>query len=165
LNGVYAHDWATFLRSRLDAVGPEARAPLDGIARAGYRLTYVDSLTPAEKRAMGGWANDFQYSLGFSLGSGNRITGVRWNGPAYQQGIGAGWELLAVNGRGASAAALREAVTAATGGTEPIVLIVKRGDEFRTLSFDYHDGLRYPRLVRVEGTPDRLGDILTPRRR
>ena len=65
----------------------------------------------------------------------------------------------------ASAGALRNAVTAAKGASEPIVLVVKRGDEFRTLSFDYHGGLRYPRLERVEGTPDRLGDILTPRRR
>ncbi|HYD27858.1 peptidase M61 [Brevundimonas sp.] len=165
LNAVHPHDWATFLRSRLDAVGPEARAPLDGIARGGYRLTYVDSLTPVEKRVQGGWANDFQYSLGFTLGSGNRITGVRWGGLAYEQGLGSGWELVAVGDRTASAEALRNAVTAAKGGSEPIVLVVKRGDEFRTLSFDYHGGLRYPRLERLEGTPDRLGDILAPRRR
>ncbi|HYC96884.1 peptidase M61 [Brevundimonas sp.] len=165
LNAVHPHDWTTFLRSRLDAVGPDARAPLDGLARGGYRLTYVDSLTPVEKRVQDGWANDFQYSLGFTLGSGNRITGVRWGGLAYQQGLGAGWDLVAVGDRTASAEALREAVTAAKGGSAPIVLVVKRGDEFRTLSFDYHGGLRYPRLERVEGTPDRLGDIFTPRRR
>jgi predicted metalloprotease with PDZ domain len=165
LNAVHPHDWTTFLRSRLDAVGPEARAPLDGIARGGYRLTYVDSLTPVEKRVQGGWANDFQYSLGFTLGSGNRITGVRWGGLAYEQGLGAGWELVAVGDLTASAEALRDAVTAARGGSEPIVLVVKRADEFRTLSFDYHGGLRYPRLERIEGAPDRLGDILTPRRR
>ena len=165
LNAVHPHDWTTFLRSRLDAVGPEARAPLDGIARGGYRLTYVDSLTPVEKRVQGGWANDFQYSLGFTLASGNRIAGVRWGGLAYEQGLGAGWELVAVGDRAASAEALRNAVTAAKGGSEPIVLVVKRGDEFRTLGFDYHGGLRYPRLERIEGAPDRLGDILTPRRR
>ena len=47
----------------------------------------------------------------------------------------------------------------------PIVLIVKNGTRFRTVTFDYHDGLRYPRLERIAGTPDRLGDILAPRRR
>ena len=47
LNAVHPHDWATFLRTRLDAVGPDAEAPLDGIARGGYRLTYVDDLTAA----------------------------------------------------------------------------------------------------------------------
>ena len=165
LNAVHPHDWATFLRSRLDAVGPEARAPLDGIARGGYRLTYVDSLTPVEKRVQGRWANDFQYSLGFSLGAGNRITAVRWGGPAYEQGIGAGWELVAVDDRTASAEVLRDAVTAAKDGSGPIVLVVKRDDEFRTVVFDYHGGLRYPRLERIEGARDRLGDILAPRRR
>jgi hypothetical protein len=46
-----------------------------------------------------------------------------------------------------------------------IEMIVKDGDQYRTVAFDYHDGLRYPHLERIEGTPDRLGDILTPRRR
>ncbi len=165
LNAVHPHDWATFLRSRLDAVGPEAKAPLDGIERAGWRLTYVDSLTPLEKRMMGSWSGDFQYSLGFTLGSGNRITGVRWGGPLFEQAVGAGWELVAVGNRTASAEALRQAVTAAKDGAEPIVLVIKRGDEFRTLSLDYHAGLRYPRLVRINGTRDRLADIFAPRRR
>ena len=58
-----------------------------------------------------------------------------------------------------------EAVTAAKSGTTPITLIIRNGDRFRTVSFDYRGGLRYPRLERIEGTPDRLGDILTARRR
>jgi predicted metalloprotease with PDZ domain len=165
LNAVHPYDWTTFLRSRLDAVGPEARAPLDGLARAGYRLTYVDTLTPVEKRMLSGWAADFQYSLGFNLSSANRITGVQWGSPAFEQGLGAGWDLVAVGDRTASAEVLRDAITAAKGGTEPIVLVVKRGDEFRTLSFDYHGGLRYPRLERIAGARDRLADIFAPRRR
>ncbi|WP_296166135.1 peptidase M61 [uncultured Brevundimonas sp.] len=165
LNAVHPHDWAGFLRTRLDAVGPDARAPLDGIARAGYRLTYVDSLNDVEKGIQSGWANDFQYSLGFSLGANNRITGIRWGGPLFEQGIGAGWELVSIGNRTASAQALRRAVTAAKGTDRPITMVIKRGDEFRTLSIPYHEGLRYPRLERIEGTPDRLSDILSPRRR
>jgi len=165
LNAAHPHDWTTFLRTRLDAVGPDARAPLDGIARGGYRLIWVDSLTAVEKQVQTGWANDFQYSLGFTLGANNRIGGVRWGGPAYEAGLGAGWDLIAVGDRAASAEVLRQAVTAAKGGSDPIVLILKNGDRFRTQSFAWHDGLRYPRLERIEGTPDRLGDILTARRR
>lgn len=165
LNGVTPYDWATFLRTRLDAVGPNAKAPLDGLARAGWRLTYVDALTPVEKRIQSGWATDFQYSLGFTLATGNRINGVRWGGPAFQKGLGAGWELIAVGDRVASAEVLRDAVSEAKNGRDPIVLVVKRGDEIRTLSFDYHDGLRYPRLERIEGTRDRLTEILAPRAR
>ena len=83
----------------------------------------------------------------------------------FIQGIGAGWTLVAVNGEAASAEVLREAVTAAKGTDAPIELLVRNGERYRTVAFDYHDGLRYPRLERIEGTPDRLGDILTPRRR
>jgi len=164
LNAVHPHDWTGFLRQRLDAVGPDARAPLAGLERGGYRLTYTDALTDTEKAVHGRWANDFQYSLGFTL-SGDRIVSVLWGGPAFQQGIGAGWSLVAVNGQTGSAEALREAVTASKGTDAPIELLIKSGDRFRTVAFDYHDGLRYPRLERIEGTPDRLGDILTARRR
>ncbi|CAN5303645.1 M61 family metallopeptidase [soil metagenome] len=166
LNTVYPHDWATFLRSRLDAVGPEATAPLDGITRAGYRLTYTDSLTPIEKTVQTTWANDFQYSLGFSLtGPTNRLSAIQWGGLAYQQAIGAGWDLIAINGEAATPERLRDAVTGAKGTDTPISLLLKSGTHFRTVAFDYHDGLRYPRLGRIPGTPDRLADIWAPRRR
>ena len=165
LNAVHPHDWATFLRTRLDANGPDARAPLDGLARGGYRLTYTDSLTVGEKRIQSGWDKDFQYSLGFTLSSSNKLTGIRWGGRAFEADIGPGWELVAVNDRAASAEVLRDAVTAAKGTTAPISLLLKNGDRYRTVAFDYHDGLRYPRLERIPGTPDRIGDILSPRRR
>jgi predicted metalloprotease with PDZ domain len=164
LNAVYPHDWTGFLRGRLDAVGPDAHAPLAGITRGGYRLTYTDTPSAAEKAVQTGWANDFQYSLGFTL-SGDRLTNIRWGGPAFEQRIGAGWQLVAVNGVAGSAEALRNAVTAAKGTDAKIELLIKSGDRFRTVAFDYHDGLRYPRLERIEGTPDRLGAILTPRSR
>nr|WP_314429554.1 peptidase M61 [uncultured Brevundimonas sp.] len=165
LNAVHPHDWASFLRTRLDASGPDAKAPLDGLARGGYRLTYTDNLTAGEKRVQSGWATDFQYSLGFTLSSSNKLTGVRWGGRAFEADIGPGWELVAVNDRAASAEVLRDAVTAAKGTDKPISLLLKNGDRYRTVAFDYHDGLRYPRLERIPGTPDRIGDILSPRRR
>ena len=61
--------------------------------------------------------------------------------------------------------ALAAAITASKGNTTPIEVMLKNGERFRTIRFDYHDGLRYPHLERIEGTPDRLGDILAPRRR
>ncbi|MNL31299.1 hypothetical protein D3C87_1530800 [compost metagenome] len=109
--------------------------------------------------------NDFTYSLGFMMNKANRITSVVWGGPAFEQGLTSGWEVVAVGGRAVSADALKDAVTAAKGSTDPIELILKNGDVFKTVRFDYHDGLRYPHLERIEGTPDRLGDILSPRRR
>ncbi|WP_269513387.1 M61 family metallopeptidase [Brevundimonas subvibrioides] len=166
LNGVTEYDWATFLRTRLDATGPDATAPLDGIERAGYRLIYVDTPSAEEKAMNPGWGTDFQYSLGFSLqGPNNRIGGILWGGPIYEAGIGAGWDLIAVGDKAASPEVLRDAVTAARGGTAPIRLTLKSGTRIRTLDLNWTEGLRYPRLERIEGTPDRLADILAPRRR
>ncbi|WP_242914300.1 M61 family metallopeptidase [Brevundimonas pishanensis] len=165
LNAVHPHDWATFLRTRLDAAGPDAKAPLDGLARSGYRLTYTDALTDAEKKIQTGWKTDFQYSLGFTLSGTNRINNIRWGGLAFEADIGPGWELVAINDQAANAGRLRDAVTANKDGSAPIKLLLKRGDKFRTVQFNYTGGLRYPRLERIEGTRDRLTEILSPRRR
>ncbi|MFC7378193.1 M61 family metallopeptidase [Brevundimonas sp. GCM10030266] len=166
LNGVEAHDWATFLRDRLDAVGPDAHGPLGGIERGGYRLVWREAPNDYSRALNAELGRvDFQYSLGLSLNTTNRVTGVRWGSPAFEAGLTSGWEVVAVNGRTASAAAIAEAITASKGNATPIQMMLKRGDRFRTIAFDYHDGLRYPHLERIEGTPDRLGDILSPRRR
>jgi len=158
------HDWATFLRTRLDGHGPGA--PLDGLTRGGYRLVYTDTMSDYQKTL---WAeygrNDFIYSLGFMTGADNTLSSVQWNGPAFEQGLAIGMQIIAVNGEAASAATLRAAVTAAKGTDQKIDLIVRDGTRYRTVAFDYHDGLKYPHLERIEGAPDRLGDLFTARRR
>lgn len=165
LNGVMPYDWATFLRTRLDAAGPEVEAPLDGLARGGWRLVYADEPTEALKHILPTWESDFSFSLGFVLsGANNAIGSVRWDGPAYRADIGDGWELVAVNGRVATPALLRQALLGAkTGG--PLELIVRSGDRVRTVDLDYRDGPRHPRLERVEGTRDRISEIMAARRR
>jgi hypothetical protein len=68
----------------------------------------------------------------------------------------------AVNDQKYTSAALREAILAAEKTKEPIKFLLKRGDDFVTISLDYHGGMRYPHLERVETTPDRLDAILAP---
>lgn len=165
LNSVVAHDWAGFLRDRVDAVGPEAPAPINGVEQGGYRLVWKDTPNAYMSQLNKELGRvDFVYSLGIQMNKSNRITSVGWNSLAFQQGLTAGWEVVAVNDRAASEEAIKEAITAAKDGGSDITLIVKRDDRFRTVTFDYRDGLRYPHLERVEGTPDRLGDILSARR-
>lgn len=164
LNAAHPHDWAGFLRTRLDAVGPDAAAPLDGIERGGYRLVFVQEPDAAYRRVQLDWGRDFLHSLGFTLSASNNITNVLWDSPAFEAGLTSGWEIVAVNDTAATPERLRGAVTAAKDGG-PIRLIVRNGDRFRTVDIAYAGGLRYPALERIEGTRDRLGDILTPRRR
>lgn len=158
LNAIQPYDWESFVRARLDGNGP---APLDGLKRAGWKLVYTDKPTDylkgVEERSK---SADFSYSLGFSVGAEGKIEAVQWDGPAFKAGIGGATTLLAVNGQAYKADLLRAAVTAAKGGSKPIELLLKKGKLYRTVSLAYYDGLKYPRLERIEGTPDRLEAIL-----
>jgi predicted metalloprotease with PDZ domain len=162
LNGVQPYDWAGFLRTRLDGHGPGA--PLDGIARGGYKLVYTDTPTDyfkdSETRRR---VNDLTYSLGIVVRNDGRIADVLWDGPAYKNGLTAGAQIVAVNGTAYDADRLKDAIQRAKGSGAAIELLLQTGDRYHMVRIDYHDGLRYPRLERDTGTPARLDDILTPK--
>jgi len=161
LNAVQPYDWATFLRSRLDGHGP--RAPLDGLARAGWKLVYTekptDFLKAQEEQSK---SANFQYSLGFSVGAEGKLEAFQWDGLGFKAGLSGGSTLVAVNGRAYKPEVLRAAITASKTSKDPINLLVKKGNLYQTYAFDYHEGLKYPRLERISGTPDRLEAILQP---
>ena len=161
LDGVAHDDWATFLRDRLDG-----KAPLtDGLAASGWKLVYKDEPS-AWAKAQGKddkGAASFIYSIGLNLDKNGNVTEVRWDSPAFDAGIGTGMTLVAVNDIEYGKDALEDAIKAAKAGKAPIRLMVKEFDRFRTIDVAYHDGLRYPHLERIEGMPDYLTKILTPR--
>ncbi|MEP7210295.1 MAG: PDZ domain-containing protein, partial [Alphaproteobacteria bacterium] len=161
LNAVQPNDWASYLHGRLDKTGTN---PLEGIERTGYRLVY----TEAEGDYLKSYGHNrkrtnFAWSLGLNMGEGPQVQEVMWGGPAYEQGITSGSEIIAVNGVAYTVERLQRAITAAKTATKPIELLVKSGDDFRTVAINYHGGLRYPHFERIPGTPDRLGDLLAPK--
>jgi predicted metalloprotease with PDZ domain len=160
LDKVLPYDWASFLHARVDAAG--GQAPLDGLARSGWKLVYNDK--PPADAGGGRGGTDFSYSLGMSLGKDNKIGGVAWNSLAFKAGLAPGMVLVAVNGEAASGDVLKDAVTEAKGGKQPIVLLVNSFDHISEVRLDYHEGLRYPHLERIAGTPDRLSLILAPKK-
>jgi predicted metalloprotease with PDZ domain len=87
---------------------------------------------------------------------------VWWDSVAFKAGLTPGMQLLAVDGQMYSVDKLREAIKKAEKGSEPIALLVKDRDQVKSVALDYHEGLRIPHLERVDGTPDRLGEILAP---
>ena len=104
----------------------------------------------------------FATSLGFSVKADGGLDDVSWDGVAYKAGVTPDMQLQAVNDQKYTPAGLRGTILAAEKNQEPIKLLLKRGDEFVTVSLDYHGGMRYPHLERVGTTPDRLDDILAP---
>jgi len=165
LNQVVPYDWAKFLHDRIDLINP--RADLAGIEQGGYKLVYEDTPSDAEKtlnKAGGRRANaiDVWYSIGLRVDKEGAVSDVRFHGPADKAKLSPGVKIYAVDGRVFSGDSLKAAIEAAKGSTEPIHLILEQ-DGFVTMAdIDYHDGERYPTLVRVEGTPDYLDDITKP---
>ena len=163
LGAVMSYDWAGFLRARLDSVAKPA--PLDGLRRGGYKLSYTDTpsdyqKTVDEKRK--------HLNLIFSIGAeiDNRDGTVAlsmWNSPAFKAKLTEGAQILSVNGAAYSAEALKEAILEAKASRDPIQLIIKTGERFLVANVDYHGGLRYPHLERDESQPARLDEILAAR--
>lgn len=163
LNAVTPYDWASFLKTRIEGNGP---APLDGLARGGYRLVWKDKPSAFGKAAeTAAKTVDLTYSIGLSLNAAGALTAVQWDGPAFKAGLIVGAQIVAVNGETYSGDRLKRIITQAKDGTSPIELIVKTGEQYRVVRLAWSGGLRYPHLERIEGTPDRLGDILAPRKK
>jgi predicted metalloprotease with PDZ domain len=165
LNQVVAYDWATFIHEHIDNINP--RADLAGIEQGGYKLVYKDTPSKSEKTLASvgsrrGAGIDVWYSLGLRVNGEGQIADVRWSSPADDAKLAPGQKIYAVNGEVFSGDKLKAAIRKAKGTTEPIHLILEQ-DGFVTLAdLNYHDGERYPVLVRVDGTPDYLDDITKP---
>lgn len=162
LNSVQSYDWAGFLWQRVYELHPQV--PEEGITQGGYRLTYSD--TPPKwlkaSQAPGSFVS-FATSLGIAAKSSGEIGNVWWGSPAFKAGVTPDMTITAVNGKAFGIDVLCAGIVQAEKDTAPLKLLVKRGDDFQTIEIDYHGGLRYPALSRVEQAPDRLDKILAPR--
>ena len=165
LNGVAPYDWASFLHARVDALNP----PLNGIDGSGWKLVYTDKESDYEKQYNSQpepprHLYNFTWSIGLTMADKGLINDVNWNGAAFKAGVSSGATLVAVNGQDYSSDVLKSAIAAAKDSQSPIQLLLNYQGGFRTVSVDYHGGLQYPHLVRVEGTPDYLSQIIAARK-
>jgi predicted metalloprotease with PDZ domain len=165
LNQVYPHDWAAFLNARINT--PNQPAPLAGIEKGGYRLVWKDEPNPRDKAAMTKMKMLSLYaSIGVTLDKDGKVTGTRWDSPAFNAGLITGTKIIAVNGETYDADGIKDAIKAAKGTDKSIDLIIQRGDKVMPVSIAYHDGLRYPWLVKATDTkaPTGLDLLLAPKR-
>jgi predicted metalloprotease with PDZ domain len=163
LKSVAPFDWEKYLTEHLYGHGPGA--PLEGLARGGWKLTFTDSPTEYVRSLEDQHKTyDYTYSLGFTVSA---VTGqlaeVRWGGPAYEVGLTMGTALIAVNGREYRPERLKVAIQEAKLSQQPIELLVRNLDRYKTVRIAYFEGLKYPQLQRIDKTSDRLAAILKPR--
>jgi predicted metalloprotease with PDZ domain len=161
LENVASYDRAAFLNEKLESTGSEA--PLGGIERGGYRLVYRK--TPS---AFGLDADrlfdtvSLRFSIGLNVAKDGKVNEVLWESPAFDAGVTAGAQIIAVNGRAYTADELKQAVVDAESGS-PIELVIKSGSRVRATTLDYHDGLRHPYLESIPGARKRIDEIYAPK--
>ena len=143
---------------------PNQPAPTRGVEMGGYRLVWKDKPNSYEEgRMANGKYTSLFYSLGINVDGDGKVTSTRWDSPAFNAGIVNTTQIVAVDDVAFSADEIKDAVTRAKGRKEPIRLIVKRGDAFRTVEVDWHGGLRYPWLEKAGAGEGGLDRLLAPK--
>jgi len=161
LNGVVAYDWRALLTERLTST--DARAPLGGIDNGGWKLVYND--TPNALMSASDYARrqlNYRDSVGLLLTEDGSVIDVFHDGAAYKAGVGPGMRIHAVNAQAFTPEVFREAIAATKNSAAPLNLLLANGAYLKNYAVDYHGGLRYPHLERVEGKQDLLADISRP---
>ena len=141
----------------------DVHPPTDELARAGWRLVYTErpndfiDAGDASDKGVTGW-----FAYGANVSAEGEVRDVRQGSAAWHAGLAPGMHILAVNGQQFSADVLEYALKRAQRSPAPIALITTQTGWYQTLSLDYHDGIRYPHLERISGTPDMLAAIAAP---
>ena len=162
LNSVAPHDWQKFLERRV-AVADE-QAPLDGLARGGWKLVYRDTASDLFKARETEDKNlNLASSIGLMLTEEGKVIDVIPGRAADKAGIGPGMKVLGVNDRRFNIERMREALAATAKGEAKLRLLTENQEHFRTFTLAYTDGDRYPHLQRNDSKTDMLAEIFRPR--
>jgi predicted metalloprotease with PDZ domain len=162
LNQVVKNDWAGFFEERVRKIQPHA--DLQGIEQGGYQLVYQDKPTNFERAYLTDYDNapEFFFSLGLAVDEDGQISDVRIGSPADLAKLAPTEKIIQINGATFSIAALHDAIGTSKGNFAPILLIVKNDVTTESIELPYHDGEKYPALIRAAGTPDYLDEITRP---
>jgi predicted metalloprotease with PDZ domain len=154
------YDWEKFMEQRVRV--PQDSLNLDVVGRLGYRLYYsahsTEFLDDEEQERRMVSALD---SLGLTVGDDGKIALVVPDMPADKAGLAPSMVIKAVNGRRFSSQRLKDGIADSV-MRRKVELLLLEGDEYRTVTVNYADGLKYLKLMRDEDKPDILSAILKP---
>ncbi len=158
LNQTVPYDWAKFLNGRLMSTSPEA--PVAGLEAGGWKLVFTSEPAGGSRGVRG--VSAASYSIGLTLSVDGTVSDALYGGPAFKSGIAPGMKVVAVNGRAYRPELLADAIKASKSNSAPIQLLVVSDEYYKSCTIDYHDGERYPHLVRDPERPDYLDEVLKP---
>jgi predicted metalloprotease with PDZ domain len=165
MQDVCKYDWDAFFAARVSR--PLEQLPTDVVGRLGYRMQYA-AKPPAiltRQGSFGGGLLAARDSLGLSLSSAGGTTTIRDvvpGMPGDKAGLAPGMEIIGVNGKRFSRERLEDALADSV-TKKKIDLLLLDQEDFRTVTVEYADGIRYLELARESDKPDLLAEILKPR--
>jgi len=169
LDKIQPYDWATFLHTWVDGTGDQVPL-LSGIEASGWKLVYTDKPSVYEKAledvGMGeleGHGVNAMFSVGMFLTNDGRVRDVLWQGPAFKAGLAPGMQLVSIDGHAYSTQGLHDAIAAAQKSGQPLQLQARNDGAVTRYTVHYDGGLKYPHLVREQGKPDYLKQLLAPK--
>ncbi|HET7591644.1 MAG TPA: M61 family peptidase [Rhodanobacteraceae bacterium] len=169
LGKIQPYDWATFLHDWVNGTGDQVPL-LSGIEASGWELVYTDKPSAYESAlenvGMGeleGHGINAMFSIGMFLSTDGRVEDVLWQGPSFKAGLAPGMKLVSIDGHAWSAQVLHDAIAAAQKNEQALKIQARSDGAVKTYTVDYHDGLKYPHLVREQGKPDYLKALLAPK--
>ncbi|HZU38225.1 MAG TPA: hypothetical protein VFA18_20040, partial [Gemmataceae bacterium] len=156
------YDWDGFFARRVART--QDALPLDVVGRCGYRLQYTTkppALLDDMRQRGGGAVLSARDSLGLIFSQDGRIVNVAPGLPGDKAGLAPGMHVLGVNSKKFSRERLDDALADSI-ARRKIEFLLLDGEQFRTVTVPYADGLRYLVLERNPDRPDVLGQILKP---
>jgi len=103
------------------------------------------------------------FSVGMFLTNDGRVRDVLWQGPAFKAGLAPGMQLVSIDGHAYSTQGLHDAIAAAQKSGQPLQLQARNDGAVTRYTVHYDGGLKYPHLVREQGKPDYLKQLLAPK--
>jgi predicted metalloprotease with PDZ domain len=162
LNRYAPYNWDAYFKFKVFSVTEHPPSPFE---KLGWKLVYTDKQSDVEAmRSTRSHGFEANFSLGTSGTADGRLGDVIPGSPAAKAGLGLGDQIVAIDDREFSPDELLTEMKADVKSGQPLRLIVKRAGIFRTVTVAYHDGPKYPHLVRIDGVPDTLAVILAPHR-
>jgi predicted metalloprotease with PDZ domain len=157
-----ATDWETLIQERIER--PQRSLDLSPLLRlTGWEVLFAEEPTPEQKKLQ---ADDdglnLRPSLGLRLDKNAEIIDIVPDGPADAAGLAYGMKVVAIDGWEYTKDRLKTAVKESP-NAGAIDFTVTFGGRVDTLRVPYALGPRVPRLVRLEGEPDILSEIVKPR--
>lgn len=160
LDSLAAQPWDSLIEVRIYRTQQEL--DLGGMAALGSRFRYT-SEKPPEPFAPWAMAPLLRLSetVGFSIYGNGQVTAIVPGSPADRAGLYPRARIIGVNDKDYSPENLLDAIRQSPQTGRIIVVVVEDG-ESREIAIQYDAGEKYLNLVRTEGTPDRLGEIIAP---